>query len=149
MSGLIGEIMPTVVLDTNVLVAGLCRREHSPSFKILQHVQNGSIPLALTPKLFWEYESVLTREEILRLIQADLGEIELVLNALLALAQQSDVHYLWRPNLRDEGDNHVLESALASGAIVITKNIRDFRSGELRFPELVILTPQQFCDLYL
>ncbi len=140
--------MPLVVLDTNVLVAGLCRRENSPSYMILKSIQQGTIPLALTQKLYLEYESVLNREEILQLIDASPDEVGLVLDALVAIAKKSNVHYLWRPNLRDEGDNHVLESAVATGALIITKNVRAFRGGELKFPDLIILTPQQFCDIY-
>jgi len=67
----------------------------------------------------------------------------------LAIAQKSEVYYLWRPNLPDEGDNFILESAIAASAIIITKNIKDFRTGQLRFPDLIIMTPQQFCDIYL
>ena len=92
---------------------------------------------------------MLTRENILKLIDASVEEVLLVLDALVAIAHQSDVHYLWRPNLPDETDNFVLESASATGAIVVTKNSRDFQSGELKFPELIIMTPKQFCDSYL
>lgn len=140
---------PLVVLDTNVLVAGLCRRIGSPSFKVLQNIQKATIPLVLTQKLYLEYESVLTRRSILKLIGASKEEIVFVLDALLALAYRSEVFYLWRPNLPDEEDNFVLEAAVATNALVITKNITDFRMGELIFPDLVVLTPQQFCDLYL
>ncbi len=145
----LSELKPLIVLDTNVLVAGLCRREESPSYKILKNIQCGNIPLALTYKLFLEYESVLKREKILKLIGASLEEIEPILDALLAIARKSEVYYLWRPNLPDMGDNFVLESAVATGAIIITKNIVDFKMGELKFPELIIMTPQQYCDLYL
>lgn len=143
------EKTPLVVLDTNVLVAGLCRRANSPSFKILQNIQKEIIPLALTHKLYLEYESVVTRQNILRLIDASVEEVRLVLDALVAIAHKSDVHYLWRPNLPDETDNFVLETAVATGAIVVTKNIRDFQRGELKFPELIIVKPKQFCDSYL
>jgi uncharacterized protein len=52
------------------------------------------------------------------------------------------VYYRWRPNLPDEGDNHVLELAVAAGdAPIVTFNRRDFRSGELRFPGLIVQTP--------
>jgi predicted nucleic acid-binding protein len=105
--------------------------------------------LAITQKLYLEYESVLKREKILKLVDASIDEVMLVLEALLAIAQRSDVHYLWRPNLRDEGDNFVLESAIASGALIVTKNLRDFQGGELKFLDLAVLTPQQFCDIYL
>ena len=137
---------PLVVLDTNVLVAGLCRRTDSPSFKILQNIQRGIIPLVLTQKLYLEYESVLTRRSILKLIGASREEIALALDALLALAHRSEVFYLWRPNLQDEEDNFVLEAAVATNALVVTKNIADFQRGELKFPDLVIL---KFCDRYL
>ena len=140
---------PLVVLDTNVLVAGLCRRIDSPSFKILQNIQKTTVPLALTQKLFLEYESVLTRRNILQLIGASKTEILSVLEALLLIAYQSEVCYLWRPNLPDEEGNFVLEAAVATNALVVTKNTTDFRMGELRFPDLIVWTPQQFCDQYL
>lgn len=149
MNNTAGEKTPIVVLNTNVLVAGLCRREQSPSYRILKSIQTGNIPLALTQKLFLEYEAVLSRNRILALIDATREEVQMILDAFVVIARASDVHYLWRPNLRDESDNLVLESAIASGGLIVTKNIRDFSNSELHFPELVILTPQQFCDLYL
>ena len=49
------------------------------------------------------------------------------------------------PNLRDEGDNHVAELAIAGGAErIITRNLRDFAPMELRFPNLVVRTPEDF-----
>ena len=58
------------------------------------------------------------------------------------------VYYLWRPNLRDEGDNHVLELAVASGAeAIVTHNVRDFRGSDLRFPAVHILRPNEFLKL--
>lgn len=145
----ITQDVPLIVLDTNVLVAGLCRRQDSPSYKILKNIQQGNIPFAITKKLFLEYESVLTREKILELIDATVEEVNLILDALLAIAQKSEVYYLWRPNLPDEGDNFVLESAIAVSGIIITKNIKDFKTGQLKFPDLIIMTPQQFCNIYL
>ena len=143
------EIKPLIVLDTNVLVAGLCRCEDSSSYKILLNIQRGNIPLALTQKLYLEYESVLNREKILDLIGANHEEVKVILESLLAIAQKSEIFYLWRPNLLDESDNFVLESAIATSAIIVTKNIKDFKSGELRFPKLVNLTTQQLYDIYL
>ncbi|ETW98351.1 hypothetical protein [Candidatus Entotheonella palauensis] len=43
----------------------------------------------------------------------------------------------------------VVEAAVATGGVIITKNIADFRRDELKFPELMVLTPQQFCDVYI
>ena len=53
------------------------------------------------------------------------------------------VYYLWRPNLLDEADNHVVELAIAGSAeSIVTHNTRDFRRNELHFPELSIVTPR-------
>jgi predicted nucleic acid-binding protein len=55
-----------------------------------------------------------------------------------------DVYYLWRPNLRDESDNHLIELAIAGNAqIIATKNVNDFLNSDLIFPNLSILKPEQ------
>ena len=52
------------------------------------------------------------------------------------------VYYLWRPNLRDEADNHVVELAVAGRAgAIVTHNTRDFTRTELQFPGLRIVAP--------
>ena len=39
-----------------------------------------------------------------------------------------DVHFLWRPFLRDPDDDMVLEGAVASGSqFIITHNVKDFK----------------------
>jgi predicted nucleic acid-binding protein len=63
--------------------------------------------------------------------------------AFVSVCDWVHVYYLWRPNLRDEGDNHVFELAVAGGAeAIITNNVQDFRSAELRFPDLHVLAPR-------
>lgn len=143
------DTVPLVVLDTNVLVSGLCRRQGSPNYRILQNIQNRRVPIALTHKLLLEYESVLTRPAILSLTNLNSSQIEVVLNALVALSFEAKDHYLWRPNLTDEADNFVLEAAISTGAILVTKNLKDFQYGDLRFPDLVVMSPTDFCNTYL
>jgi predicted nucleic acid-binding protein len=49
---------------------------------------------------------------------------------------------LWRPNLPDEADNHVVELAVAGGAeAIVTHNKRDFARAELHFPGLRVASP--------
>jgi len=141
--------LPLIVMDTNVLISGLCRYEHSPSYRILKSIQEGKTPLALNQKLFLEYESVLYRKEILKLTGASSEEIKIVLEALLSIALESESYYMWRPNLSDETDNFILELAVSTSAIIITKNLKDFKSGELKFPDLIVTTPVKFCEQYL
>ena len=52
------------------------------------------------------------------------------------------VYYGWRPNLPDEGDNHLIELAVAGNAeAVVTYNIKDLQRGQLLWLQLRILTP--------
>jgi predicted nucleic acid-binding protein len=46
--------------------------------------------------------------------------------------------------LPDEGDNHLIELALAGGAVaIVTHNLRDLRGGALRLGNLRVQTPAQ------
>ena len=68
------------------------------------------------------------------------------LRYLASLAHLQDVHFLWRPFLRDPDDDMVLECAVASGSqYIVTHNIKDFR----RVPELKVqaIKPADFLNL--
>ena len=55
---------------------------------------------------------------------------------------------IWRPNLADEGDDFLVELAVASNTkIIITDNKKDLESGELHF-NFEVLTPQEFLERY-
>jgi predicted nucleic acid-binding protein len=84
------------------------------------------------------------RESLFDKCPLSVGERTEVFNALMSVSRMIEIFYLWRPNLRDEGDNHVIELAVAAGArVIVTHNTADFAKAELRFPELRILTPAQ------
>ena len=92
--------------------------------------------------LFAEYEAVLGRPETQRRCPLTATEQSQLLDAFLSRTRLVEVYYRWRLNLPDEGDNHVLELAVAAGdAPIVTFNRRDFRSGELRFPGIIVQTP--------
>ena len=56
------------------------------------------------------------------------------LDAVVNLVEPVDVWFLWRPQLRDPGDELVLEAAVNGRASVIaTFNRRDFRPAADRF----------------
>lgn len=97
-------------------------------------------------KLFSEYLDVMGRSELFARSPLNEGERRAVFEGLLAVCQWTQVFYLWRPNLPDEGDNHLIELAVAGGAeSVVTFNLSDFR-GELHFPGIRIVTPAQFLN---
>jgi len=95
--------------------------------------------------LFTEYESVLHRPRVFARSRLSGAEREELFDIFLAVCRWTRVYFAWRPNLRDEGDNHVVELAVAgSAAAIVTRNVRDFEIGaELKFPGLEILTPAQ------
>lgn len=69
-------------------------------------------------------------------------EREELLGAFLSVCDWVPVTFLWRPNRADEGDNHLVELAVAGGAAsIVTNNVRDLQSGELKFDRLKIETP--------
>jgi predicted nucleic acid-binding protein len=95
-----------------------------------------------------EYEAVLQRPETQRRCPLTRLEQEQLFDAFLARAELLEVYYRWRPNLPDEGDNHVLELAVAAGdAPVLTFNRRDFAGGQLRFPSIRVLSPGAWLKL--
>lgn len=55
------------------------------------------------------------------------------------------MYYIWRPNLPDEADNHLIELAVAGSAdLIVTRNLHDIERGELFFPQLRIISPEAF-----
>ena len=92
--------------------------------------------------LFAEYESVLEREALFEGCVLSPRQRGRLLDDFLSVCRWTRVYFAWRPNLRDESDNHLVELAVAGGArAIVTKNVRDFGRMELRFPDLRVLTP--------
>ena len=72
------------------------------------------------------------------------AEIQQLLNAFYSVCHWIPIYYLWRPNISDEGDNFLIELALAGNAThIITNNISDFANSELTFPEQKIVKPEK------
>jgi predicted nucleic acid-binding protein len=95
--------------------------------------------------LFAESESLLERTSVWARSLITKEERETLWQAYLSVCRWVRVYYLWRPNLPDESDNHLIELAIAGNAeYLLTYNVRDFTSPELRFPHLRIRTPPQF-----
>ncbi|MFO1278985.1 MAG: PIN domain-containing protein [Burkholderiaceae bacterium] len=130
-----------VVIDTNVFVAGL-RSGGGASRAVLRRVLGGSLQPLFGNALWMEYQDLLNRP-----VWGDATTTDERHSVLAALAKQGrwvTVYYGWRPNLPDEGDNHLIELALAGGAqAIVTHNLRDLRGGELQLGSLRVMTPAQ------
>lgn len=133
-----------VVLDTSVLVAA-ARSKRGASFALVSGLPSPAFQIAVSVTLYIEWQAVLTRPANIPpgLQEAD---VRAFLQYLASVAHLQDVHYLWRPFLRDPDDDLVLECAVASGSrYVVTHNVRDFRRSE----ELGVtpITPSSFISL--
>jgi putative PIN family toxin of toxin-antitoxin system len=134
--------MMRVLLDTNVLVAGLAS-SRGASYALLQAVATARLQVAASTALWLEYESVLKREEIRALHELSLRQVDTILSALAVWVQPVILHYVWRPQLRDPGDEMVLEAAVnGQVSAIVTHNTRDFTEVAPKFG-LQVLTPAQ------
>ncbi|MDP2181000.1 MAG: putative toxin-antitoxin system toxin component, PIN family [Actinomycetota bacterium] len=117
-----------VVIDTNVIISGL-RSRKGASFRILRMIGSAEFEIALSVPLALEYEEVAKRES------AELGlshaDVDVLMEYWCGIAHLQDIHFLWRPVLRDLEDDHVLELAVEAGcALIVTHNVRDFAGSE-------------------
>jgi putative PIN family toxin of toxin-antitoxin system len=138
--------MERAVVDTNVFVSAIMSPEAAPR-QVLRHCLTGKLRPLMGNALFNEYEELLSRSDIFR--DSALGSLERgqLLDAFMSVCQWVSVYYLWRPNLADEADNHLVELAVAGQARwLITGNKRHVASGELLFPDLRVATPREYLD---
>lgn len=131
-----------IVVDTNVFV-GACMGIGA-SAEVVRLCLTGALVPAMGSALLMEYEDVLSRSQLFANCRLNAAERSDLLDIFLAHCRWVSTYFLWRPNLRDEGDNHVVELAVACGAShIVTWNSRDFAVMELRFPALRLATPPE------
>jgi len=134
----------SIVLDTNVFVSAL-RSGGGASRQVLRLVLQGRATPLFGNALWQEYEDLLGRDVWTSATTPQ--ERRQVLAALAQAGRWVTVYYGWRPNLPDEGDNHLIELAVAGNAqAIVTYNVRDLARGELTWPYLPILTPAQYLE---
>lgn len=132
-----------VVVDTSVLVNALLGPSGPARALIRQCLEDHYKPL-ISNALFQEHEAVTNRPHILKQCALTKPELRELLNAYYSVCEWVPIYYLWRPNLPDEGDNFLIELAVAGNAYcVVTNNVRDLKKSELVFPDLHIMTPEQ------
>jgi len=132
-----------IVVDTSVFISALLGPK-GPSRELLRLCFESKYTPLMGNALFCEYEDVSRRDAIQNKCILTVGEVDKLLCSFFNICEWIPVYYLWRPNLKDEHDNHLIELAVAGNAkIIATNNIKDFNNTELHFPELLILTPDQ------
>lgn len=133
-----------VVIDTSVLVAA-ARSQRGASFALLSTLPNPRFQICLSVGVYTEWQAVLTRTEHLP-PGVDASTALGFVRYLASLAHLQDIHFLWRPFLKDPDDDMVLECAVAAACShIVTHNVRDFRRSVQLGVQAV--TPAEFLQL--
>ncbi len=130
-----------IVVDTNVVFEGLTK-QGGASGLIIDVWLAGLMVVCVSNALAYEYDDVLSR----KLSEARWLKLQPVLGRLIGIAQYTNIYFSWRPTSPDAGDDLVIDCAMNAGAIVVTSNIRDFRSAKESLG-LRVMTPVQFVSL--
>ncbi len=132
-----------IVIDTNIFV-GACMGSSTAMEIIANCLRQQDTPL-IGAALFAEYIDVLNRDKLFKASHLNKEERNELLDIFFAVCRWTDIYFSWRPNLQDEADNHLIELAVAGHAqAIISRNIKDLKSGELLFPNILLLTPEDF-----
>ncbi len=132
-----------IVIDTSVWISALITKD-SKARELLRLVFYAKLYPQMSEALFREYEDVMKRKKIQNLTPLSSLEQNELFEAYLSTCKWNEIYYMWRPNLKDENDNFVVELAVASGAeAIITYNIKDFKNAELIFNHKII-SPEDF-----
>lgn len=119
------------------------RSPSGASAAILRAARQDRVTLLVSVPLAMEYEATCSEPE--HQLAAGLGEQEvgIFLDAVLAMAEPIKAHFLWRPQLRNPGDEMVLEAAVNGRAhALVTFNVRDFGAVPERFG-IEVLIPRE------
>jgi putative PIN family toxin of toxin-antitoxin system len=134
-------IMIRLVLDTATVVHAL-RSRNGASNRILMAVAEHRVLALASVPLFVEWEAVIKRPEHRLVHGLDLEQLDTVMADLAILIKPVQLHFLWRPQLRDPGDEMVLETAANGRADgIVTWNVRNLAAGSARFG-IPVVSPQ-------
>ena len=123
-----------LIVDTDVLIAGI-RSRTGAAAALLQMVLRRRARILITAALALEYESVACRAEHLRASGLSDVTVRRLLEALIAAADPVEIYFRYRPQLKDPGDEMVLEAAINGRAdAIVTFNARDYRRNQHQIP---------------
>jgi putative PIN family toxin of toxin-antitoxin system len=128
-----------LVLDTDVIVAAM-RSPSGASAALLKAARQGEVTLLASVPLALEYEAVCSEAEHQLAAGLNAAQGAIFVDAVVALSEPVKTHFLWRPQLRDPGDEMVLEAAVNGRAdALVTFNVRDFGAAPAHFGIEVLL----------
>ena len=133
-----------VVLDTNILVAGLYSKRGA-SYYLVKAALSGELAFALSPLLALEYEGVLHQKIEEGLLTVAKEDCDRILCALFARAEIVWRPLQVRPTLSDSSDDKILECAVSSDCShIITFNKRHFPAAVTAPWGIKVMTAGEF-----
>ena len=116
------------MIDTNVFIAAL-RSQYGASHRLFMLLESGKFDIHLSVPLAAEYEQA--AKQLLGKGALKAHDIDDILDYVCSVAQRRQIHYLWRPFLKDPKDDMVLELAVSAGCeIIVSYNKGDFAGVE-------------------
>lgn len=128
-----------IVLDTNVLVAGLLSAAGPPAW-IVEAVLAGALELSVDAAIREEYEDVLRRPEL----RFEAGQVDALLGAIDRFAFLVMAVPPCPDPLPDPDDEPFLAVAAATGSILVTGNVKHFPPRSRR--GVRVQTPRELVD---
>jgi putative PIN family toxin of toxin-antitoxin system len=132
--------MQRIVLDTNVVVSALLKRESPPAL-VLSLVLRKRVEACISEEIFAEYTHVMARKKFQKLNKNHVRQLLLKMHGVSLLVKPRKPLSV----TADPDDNKFLECALeAKAGCIVTGNTRHFPK---RFQNIAILTPQEFLTI--
>src|SRR5271156_6656057 len=105
-------------MDTSAIVAAM-RSPAGASAALLRAARLGQVTLLANVALALEYEATCQRAEHVMASGLKPEEVGIFLDAVIGMVEPVESHFMWRPMLRDPGDELVLEAAANGRAAAI------------------------------
>jgi putative PIN family toxin of toxin-antitoxin system len=131
-----------LVIDTDVVVAAM-RSPTGASAALMVLILKGRAATLLSVALVLEHEAICMMAEHRLAAMASERDVRNLLDTIIDVSVPIEVHYQWRPQLTDAGDEMVLEAAVNGQAdAIVTFNRKDYKNVPLRFG-IEILSPME------
>ena len=131
-----------LIVDTDVVVAAM-RSPSGASAALLALLLQKQRPMLLSVAMALEYEAICMLAEHRLAANASENDVRNLLDTIIDVIVPVEVHYQWRPQLTDAGDEMVLEAAVNGRAnAIVTFNYRDYKDIPTRFG-IEVLSPKE------
>ncbi len=128
------------MFDTDLVVAAM-RSPSGGSAELLRKIIANKAVMLLTVALALEYEATCSLADHCMAAGLTRAEAGVFVDGLIAMAEPVPLFFRWRPQLRDPGDELVLEAAVNGRADAIaTFNEKDLREARTSF-DIEVLRP--------